>query len=64
MTVARVSNSVPGARVDHLSLYSGDREQSDIFQREQTVGRRTGIDRLFMDGDPLCQRQRLVRHQE
>ena len=54
----------PRRTVDHLSLYSGDREQSDIFQRQQTVGRGTGIDRRLMDGDPLCQRQRLVRHRD
>ena len=50
--------------VDHLSLHTGHREQSDIFQREQTVGRGAEFDRRLMDGDPLCQRQRLVRHRE
>ena len=54
----------PRRTVDHLSLHSGHRQQADLFQRHQTAGRGADAGGRPMNRDPVCQRQRLVRHRE
>ena len=54
----------PRRAVDHLPLHSGHREQPDFLQRPQTAGRGADADPRPMNRDPVCQRQRLVRHRD